>query len=297
MGNKTIWWILLFLWMGGATWWHVCKVKQLCYDKPDATAAISIPGLDILDGDALKLSALGNFSFARSGATANWQAVQPELDSLATYLKANPGKKITVTGLYDANEQNETSFANLGLARADGIKQFLVKASGLPDSLFVTDSREVSTLVFNAAGDSLYGGIDFGFANLVPVKDPEAEKLAAAEKYEDIFKPMDLYFATGSSDYIHTPDNQQFLTEATQYLAKNKDKKLVLTGHTDNVGGDDTNLRLSEKRANAVKEQFVKAGMATEQLSVTAKGESEPQADNNTPEGRKANRRVAIVVQ
>ena len=272
MGNKTIWWILLFLWMGSATWWHVCKVKQLCYDKPDATAAISIPGLDILDGDALKLSALGNFSFARSGATANWQAVQPELDSLATYLKANPGKKITVTGLYDANEQNETSFANLGLARADGIKQFLVKASGLADSLFVTDSREVSTLVFNAAGDSLYGGIDFGFANLLPVKDPEAEKLAAAEKYEDIFKPMDLYFATGSSDYIHT-------------------------GHTDNVGGDDTNLRLSEKRANAVKEQFVKAGMATEQLSVTAKGESEPQADNNTPEGRKANRRVAIVVQ
>lgn len=298
MGNKTLWWILLFVWMGGSTRWHVCKIKQLCSDSGPATApSVNIPNLDILDGDALKLSSVGNFSFARSGAVANWGSVQPELDSLAAYLKANPNKKVTLTGLYGADEQNSTSFANLGLARADGIKQWLVKTTGLPDSLFVTEAREVGNLVMNAAGDSLYGGIDFGFANLAPVKDPEAEQLAAAEKYEDIFKPMDLYFATGSADYLQTPDNQKFLAEATKYLATHPDKKLVLTGHTDNVGADDTNMRLSEKRAGAVKEQFVKAGMNAEQLSVLAKGESEPQADNNTPEGRKANRRVAIVVQ
>lgn len=300
MGNKTLWWILLFLWMGGSTWWHVCKIKQLCYDTGPALvdkASVKIPGLDIIDGDNLKLSSLGNFSFAKSGAEANFRAVQLEMDSLAAYLKANPGKKLTITGMYSPTEQNATSFPNLGVARADGIKKYLVRASGLPDSLFVTEGREMGDLTFSAAGDSLYGGLDFGFMDLKPIADPEAEKLAAAEKYEDVFKPMDLYFPSGGSDYIKTPDNQKFLKEAAKYLADHKDKRLALTGHTDNVGTDDLNMRLSEKRVNTVKNTFEKVGMNTGQLTAEGKGETQPQASNDTPEGRKANRRVTIVVQ
>jgi len=137
--------------------------------------------------------------------------------------------------------------------------------------------------------------MEFGFDSLMIPKTEEA--LAAAEKYEGLFKPLDLYFKTASADYIKTTDNQKFLEEAKKYLAANKDKKLLLTGHTDSEGADDENRVLSEKRAQGVKEALVKYGMMASQIATDAKGETQPEASNDTPEGRKANRRVSIVVQ
>jgi OOP family OmpA-OmpF porin len=63
------------------------------------------------------------------------------------------------------------------------------------------------------------------------------------------------------------------------------------------VGADDKNMALSGTRAAGVKAAFVKYGISTEQLVTDAKGETQPKASNDVPEGRKANRRVSIVVQ
>jgi OmpA-OmpF porin, OOP family len=123
------------------------------------------------------------------------------------------------------------------------------------------------------------------------------EDLAKAEKFEAIFKPMDLYFKTGGADYIKTEDNKKFMEEATKYLAANKDKKLSLVGHTDSEGADAGNMRLSERRSKDVKAALAKKGISADQITTDAKGETQPVADNNTVEGRKQNRRVTVVVQ
>jgi len=137
--------------------------------------------------------------------------------------------------------------------------------------------------------------MEFGFDSLMIPKTEEA--LAAAEKYENVFKTLDLYFKTAKADYIKTPENEKFIEEAIKYLAANKDKKLALTGHTDNDGTDETNLKLSKIRAGSVKALLMKRGISEAQLVTDAKGESQPKASNDTPEGRKANRRVSIIVQ
>lgn len=292
-GVKTLAWILLIGWIGGSTYWHVCKIKQLC-DGPTASAnlpAYAISPLSIKDGDKLNLETASNFGFKKSMAEPNYMNVKKELDSLTVYLKGNPGRKVTITGLYSSLEKNPTAFADLGLARADALKQYLVQA-GVPVGQLGTASRMVD-LAFSP--DDSTHGMEFGFDSLLIPKTEEA--LAAAEKYEDVFKPLDLYFKTGSADYIKTADNQKFLEEAKTYLAAHKDKKLALTGHTDNVGADDKNLTLSGNRAEAVKATFVKFGIASAQLATDAKGETQPKASNDTPEGRKANRRVSIVIQ
>jgi len=67
-------------------------------------------------------------------------------------------------------------------------------------------------------------------------------------------------------------------------------------GHTDSTGSDDYNQQLSERRAASVKVEFVKAGMAEANVRAIGKGESQPIASNDTPEGRQQNRRVVIVV-
>ncbi|MDQ3385095.1 MAG: OmpA family protein [Actinomycetota bacterium] len=79
----------------------------------------------------------------------------------------------------------------------------------------------------------------------------------------------------------------QLLPEAT----------LVVTGHTDDVGTPDTNLALSQARAQIVVDWMVQRGIAPERVVARGAGESEPIADNATPEGRDANRRIEAVVE
>ncbi|HEX9956762.1 MAG TPA: flagellar motor protein MotB, partial [Fibrella sp.] len=89
---KTPWIVLLFLWMGGSTWWHVCKIKQLCGDAPQpssTTAADPMPALSIVDGEKLNLTVPGNFRYAKSDVLADAGAVGNTLPTLANYLKAN----------------------------------------------------------------------------------------------------------------------------------------------------------------------------------------------------------------
>ncbi|MEZ4317329.1 MAG: OmpA family protein [Myxococcota bacterium] len=66
-------------------------------------------------------------------------------------------------------------------------------------------------------------------------------------------------------------------------------------GHTDNVGSDEVNLRLSQSRAETVRKYLVDHGIPANRLQAVGYGEAQPTTTNRTPEGRQANRRVAFV--
>ncbi len=70
--------------------------------------------------------------------------------------------------------------------------------------------------------------------------------------------------------------------------------KLYLEGHTDNVGNDEKNMLLSQDRARSVKAYLVQGGIAEERLTTAGYGETRPVDTNDTPEGRKHNRRVMM---
>jgi outer membrane protein OmpA-like peptidoglycan-associated protein len=70
----------------------------------------------------------------------------------------------------------------------------------------------------------------------------------------------------------------------------------TVEAHTDAVGRDPYNLRLSERRGKAVADYLVKRGFPAERLQVVAKGEAQPVADNKSPSGRAKNRRAEVVV-
>lgn len=86
------------------------------------------------------------------------------------------------------------------------------------------------------------------------------------------------------------------LAELVQLLLKNPGYHAKLTGYTDSTGSEDYNLRLSEKRALAVKKYLVNQGIARQRITTEARGESEPIANNNTKEGRQKNRRTEITL-
>jgi outer membrane protein OmpA-like peptidoglycan-associated protein len=72
---------------------------------------------------------------------------------------------------------------------------------------------------------------------------------------------------------------------------------VLVIGHADSTGKDDYNLRLSERRANAVADYLGSKGVVSARLSALGRGESQPIADNSTPEGQAKNRRVEIRLQ
>jgi outer membrane protein OmpA-like peptidoglycan-associated protein len=71
---------------------------------------------------------------------------------------------------------------------------------------------------------------------------------------------------------------------------------LQVEGHTDSVGTDDFNQRLSEQRAGSVREFLIGQGLNDSAITAEGFGKTEPVATNDTPEGRQRNRRVEIVV-
>ena len=83
---------------------------------------------------------------------------------------------------------------------------------------------------------------------------------------------------------------------AVELLDAEPSATLIIVGHTDDVGPDDRNLLLAQRRADAVARLILDQGIAPERLTVEGRGESAPIDTNSTPEGRAANRRVDVAI-
>lgn len=92
------------------------------------------------------------------------------------------------------------------------------------------------------------------------------------------------------------PDAVTILDGAASILKRYPDMNVEVAGHTDNVGSDEYNQKLSEGRADAVRTYFTEHGVPASQMTVKGYGEAEPVADNETEEGRELNRRVELRV-
>ena len=92
------------------------------------------------------------------------------------------------------------------------------------------------------------------------------------------------------------PEAGAILDRLVAFMKQNRDKKAALSGHTDSIGTEAYNKKLSERRVNSVKNYVVKKGVESSRVSGQGFGESKPIADNKTKEGRAKNRRVEIKV-
>ncbi|MCC5815653.1 MAG: OmpA family protein [Leptospira sp.] len=104
-----------------------------------------------------------------------------------------------------------------------------------------------------------------------------------------------LFFETGSSDL--TDESEPELMRIVEILKSNPNLKINLEGHTDDVGGDDTNLKLSQARANSVKKFLVEQGKIPEdRITTKGWGSKKPIAKNDSNENRSKNRRVVFII-
>ncbi len=105
-----------------------------------------------------------------------------------------------------------------------------------------------------------------------------------------LFKSV--FFKTGK--YTFMPATYEILDSAAKIIVKYPTAKFTVSGYTDSVGNDARNLRLSQQRADAVRDYLVSKGVSSANLTSTGYGESNPIASNKTRSGRAQNRRVEI---
>ncbi len=114
-------------------------------------------------------------------------------------------------------------------------------------------------------------------------------------KKGEVFIVHNLHFATNKTRILSR--SEQALNDLYMYLARNPQVRIKIIGHTDNVGKDAANQKLSDGRANAVMKDLIERGIAPERLSAEGRGETQPIDTNDTEEGRQNNRRVEIEIQ
>jgi outer membrane protein OmpA-like peptidoglycan-associated protein len=108
------------------------------------------------------------------------------------------------------------------------------------------------------------------------------------------FTTNGILFDSGSD--IIQPQSYGIIRQISQTLQQEPSMKLKIIGHTDSDGSDDSNIVLSKKRAEAVKNALATIyNISPDRLQTGGKGESTPVADNNTADGKAKNRRVEFV--
>ena len=110
-----------------------------------------------------------------------------------------------------------------------------------------------------------------------------------------IIRLYGLTFESGST--VITPEHFMLLTKVMRALREFPNHKYLIAGHTDSQGNDAYNLNLSENRALAVKSYLeANMGLPADQFESIGYGESRPIASNDSPDGRRLNRRIEIVI-
>jgi outer membrane protein OmpA-like peptidoglycan-associated protein len=104
----------------------------------------------------------------------------------------------------------------------------------------------------------------------------------------------DVLFTTGRADL--KPGATGNLNKLVAFLDKYPDRSVAIQGYTDSVGSEDSNQRLSERRADSVKSYLTGQGIGSIRLSASGKGQSDPVAGNDSAAGRQQNRRVEVII-
>jgi outer membrane protein OmpA-like peptidoglycan-associated protein len=104
----------------------------------------------------------------------------------------------------------------------------------------------------------------------------------------------DVLFAPGKAEV--GPGGQRSIDKLAQFLKAYPKRNVVIEGHSDNVGNEEFNVKLSQQRADAVRDLLVSRGVAAQRIQTKGYGPKFPVVDNDTAAGRQQNRRVEVLV-
>lgn len=264
--------------------------------EPDVKEATLTP-FAVKDGNgALNFNINDNFNFNSSGFKI-LDSVSTNVDNgvlkIKEYLDANGQKRLKITGYYTSNEDNNSAYPNLGLARANAVKNYFT-SKGISSRLIDTFGELKDDLTPDA-NNIYYGPVAYDIATLEEGDNSDEEAMKALGEQIKA-NPLVLYFNTGEAAISLTAEQRQKMANISRYLDKVEGATCNVTGHTDNTGDASNNLALGQERADFAKRYLIRNAIPESKISAISKGQTEPIADNGTEEGRAKNRRTIVTI-
>lgn len=275
-----------------------CNIETPTADTekvPEVVAKESIYVPFILNGSGIDYRTNDNLKFLKNSNLL----IQPVSDSieiginnLKTFLAANPKQKVTITGYATSDETNTTKFENLGLARANDVKNFFV-SKGLPAAQF--DIKGEIKNQWKMSLDTLLGPAEYFFETIDTTNVASDEWSLLKQKINS--DPLILNFNTNKASDKLSTEAKQKVADIVKYLQHDKEATVLVVGHTDDVGNRDSNIVLGQKRAEFSKNYLIQNGIEVSKITAESKGPDEPLGDNTTAEGKAKNRRTVITIK
>ncbi len=248
--------LLILIWM--------LLVGAVNYFAPPGCCGGAIPSLLISDGAKAIGSSANNFHFGLGGAAPMAiDGVKGEMQKVADYLNANPGKNLTLNGLYKSDEANDSGFGNLGLGRADAVRKYLI-GLGAPAAQLLTGGRVFGGL--DITDNKAYNAISWDFSDR-----PTGISFIDGDSYSKNFAD-DFAFAKSGYEY-NTPLSEGLTTtinQTAEYLKKSG-RNMTITGYYMD-GEENTGVfnDLGLARANNIKKAFTDLGVPSKQLDLAS---------------------------
>ncbi len=199
-------------------------------------------------------------------------ALYPQRPLRSQVIDAKTGRHVTAQ--VTISDEEGTMIAKTTLDSVAGVLSTLV------------DDRKQYTLCASAKGyyDTCMLATDIA----------EVQVLQLEPKRIQRFVLKNMFFATDKTKIL--PSSENALQDLYKLLSDNPDIRIRIIGHTDDVGKDDYNQRLSEGRSASVKQEMVTRGIDPKRIETTGHGEKDPIVANDSDEHRQMNRRVEIEI-
>jgi outer membrane protein OmpA-like peptidoglycan-associated protein len=266
--------LIILLWLILA-YFYWDSSQSCCSDSIEPTSTIEEDGKisDLTDENLDAVSRPLLFKWGQSlPKTGNgWTGLKSNIvDSLGT------NQVLEIIGLYSEKEPNNTTFDNLGLARANEVRKLF---NTIPDKQIrlvgeLNDSEIDTAILFEAC--------DFDYKM----------NTASVKEIEDKTR---IYFPFNSTNKLDDAEIEKYLDNVAERVIKSNER-IILIGHTDNIGSTQSNIVLGQKRADIVKNYLISKGVDSSKIDATSVGEAQPLSDNSTSTGRALNRRTELQI-
>ena len=190
-----------------------------------------------------------------------------------------------------ANQRADTANIRAADARADALNQAL-QADAARDA--TNAANDAARTAAAAASDAARQAADAAQHDAQELQRQIDELHAKATERGLVLTLGDVLFATNAAA-LNTGGATN-LAKLASFLNKYPARTAVIEGYTDNIGSDDYNLGLSQRRADAVRSYLVGQGIDATRLTSSGKGKSSPIGDNGSSTGRQQNRRVEVII-
>ena len=282
----------------------VCCNAESCTNEKSETNGVVKPKINEVTKNAFVINDVNgdfnlklndNFNFKISNFSIE-QPVSENLEKgvlkLKDYLLENPLKNINITGWYDSDENNNSAYPNLGLARANSVKNYFV-LHGVSSKQIDTNGK-LNTDTNPDENNNLFGPLEF---SMLTTDTSDTLSMDALKTACEAIKanPLVLHFKTGQASINLTAKQRQKIADISHCVDK-LGVKMQVIGHTDNTGNADKNIVLGQQRADFAKEYLIRNGILESNIETSSQGPKVPVADNSTEEGRAENRRTEITI-